>query len=242
MSPVPVAVVTALREELDGIRALATGRRGGPFVEASLAGRPVVLAATGDGSNNAARVASALLTRHSVGGLIVAGTSGALSPTLQPGSLIVARRVLQGRSPAPAPDPAWVERVLSCGGAEGGTVVSAPAILWTRSSKAAAYAEFGNGEPAVVDLETAALAQVAADHGVPYIAVRAISDTAGEDLPLDFNRYRDASGRVDRFRVARAAILRPRLIAPLWRLKRRVAMCSANLANLIYRTLERGMP
>ena len=238
----PVVVLAAMREELDGIRALATESRGGPFVEARLAGRPVLFAATGDGADNATRVAGDLLRRHPVCGLIVAGTSGALSPSLAPGSLVVARRVLQGHSPAPPPDPGWVEKVLSCGGVEGGTVVSSPAILWTRDSKAAAYAGLGSGEPAVVDLETAAVARVAADHGVPYIAVRAISDSAGEDLPLDFNRYRDESGRIDRFRVALAAVLRPRLIAPLWRLKRRVAMCSDNLAGLIYRSFQRGMP
>ena len=30
---------------------------------------------------------------------------------------------------------------------------------------------------------------------VPFCCVRAVSDVAGDDLPLDFNRYRDADGR-----------------------------------------------
>ncbi len=242
MPAAPVAVVAAMTEELDGLRAKAEGARGRPFVEATVAGRSVVLVATGDGAANAARVAAELLCQRPIAGLIVVGVSGALSPALETGSLIVARRVVQVDVPVPVPDPRWVEQVRGCGGVEVGTVLSAPKLLCTRVSKAAAYAGLGNGEPAVVDLETAALARVAADHGVPYIALRAISDTAEEDLPLDFNRYCDESGRVDRVRVAGAAVLRPGLIAPLWRLKRRVAMCSQNLAGLIYRTLKRGIP
>ena len=85
---------------------------------------------------------------------------------------------------------------------------------------------------------------VPADAGTGVIAgaaVRAVCDTVEEDLPLDFNRYRDASGRLDRLYVARAALLRPGLIVPLWRLRRRVALCSENLAVSIHRVLERGM-
>jgi uncharacterized Fe-S cluster protein YjdI len=41
-----------------------------------------------------------------------------------------------------------------------------------------------------VEMETAAVAQVAVSHGLPWMSVRAISDTAAEDLILDYGRLR----------------------------------------------------
>ncbi len=47
----------------------------------------------------------------------------------------------------------------------------------------------------VVEMEFAAVSAKAAEWGVPCKAIRVVSDTALEDLPLDFNRYRDGDGR-----------------------------------------------
>ena len=38
--------------------------------------------------------------------------------------------------------------------------------------------------------------QIAAEWGVPFYCVRAVSDTASEDMPLDFNLYRDSEGAI----------------------------------------------
>ena len=58
-------------------------------------------------------------------------------------------------------------------------------------------------------MESAAVAAKAREWGVPFRCIKVVSDTAGEDMPLDFNKYRDAAGRFSRSRIALAALRRP---------------------------------
>jgi len=67
---------------------------------------------------------------------------------------------------------------------------------------------------AAVDMESAAIAKIAAEWNVPFHCVRAVSDLAGDDLPLDFNLYRDREGRFSRTRIAMAAMVRPFTAVP----------------------------
>jgi len=238
----PVAVVAAMAEELAGIRRRSTGPRGrlevGGAHAVTLGERPVVLSVIGEGPHNAARATETLLETVALSGVVIVGVAGGLTSDLQPGALLVGREVLAGGAPAPPPDPRWLERIPNDPAVHRGTIVSLASMLCTRESKSAARARLGRSGSAAVDLETATVAKVAASRGVPYIAVRAISDTAGESLPLDFNRFRDDSGRIDRFRVARHSMLRPGLVAPLWRSRRRLSLCAENLARLIVPLLE----
>ncbi len=59
------------------------------------------------------------------------------------------------------------------------------------------------------DMEASAVAEAAAALDLPFYCVRVVTDTANEDLPMDFNRYRDAHGRFDRTRIAMGALRRP---------------------------------
>jgi adenosylhomocysteine nucleosidase len=234
-----------MADELAGIRRRSTGLRDrlqlGRAHAITLGERRVVLFVTGEGPDNAAQASETLLGTVALSGVVVVGVAGGLTSDLPPGALLVGREVLAGGSPAPPPDLRWLERIPNDPDVYRGTIVSHSVMLCTRESKASARARLRPAGSAAVDLETAAVAKVAARRGVPYIAVRAISDTAGESLPLDFNRFRDDSGQIDRFKVARQSLLRPGLVAPLWRLRRRVSLCAENLARLIVPMLERGI-
>jgi len=245
MSATPVAVLAAMDEELAGVR-------GGSWMAQSLRvdrcrvtvgrfeGVPVVLASTGDGPENAARGARALFDRFPVRGAIVVGVSGGLSPALAPGRVLAGRDILEGGRPAPPPDADWLRRAVQEAGATAATFVSSRTLLCTARSKQEAYAELPAGVVASVDLESAAFARAAAERGLPYLALRAIADPAEESLPLDFNDLRDASGAVDRRRVAWRALRRPALVAPLWRLHRRVGLCAESLRRAVGTLLASG--
>lgn len=85
---------------------------------------------------------------------------------------------------------------------------------------------------AAVDMESAAIAGKASAWGVPFFAIRAVSDTAQEDMPLDFNLYRGADGRFSRFRIALAALTRPFSRVPaLLRLDRNCRMAAESLGD-----------
>jgi adenosylhomocysteine nucleosidase len=234
-----VAILAALPEELSGIprrlEQVEAQRVGGlKATSGLLANRPVVFAATGDGAARAARNAAAILDQVSPTRLVILGVAGGLSPGLHPGDLVVARRVvdLGDNTPVPQPDPDWQERALASG-ATPALVVSSPRILVRAEDKALAYAALRTSSVAAADLETAALAREAARRGIPYLALRAISDPAEETLPMDFERLRDREGGVSRPRVLLHALARPGLIRSLVMLSKRLSTCAERLAGAL---------
>ena len=82
-------------------------------------------------------------------------------------------------------------------------------------------------------METEAAARVAQAQGVPWAAIRSISDRAAESLPLDFNRLRGPDGDLSMIRVALAALARPTSIPGLLRLGQNTAVAAENLARFL---------
>ncbi|HLH41185.1 MAG TPA: hypothetical protein VKX39_18690 [Bryobacteraceae bacterium] len=83
---------------------------------------------------------------------------------------------------------------------------------------------------AAVDMESAAVAAKAAEWGVPFHFIRAVSDAACDDMPLDFNLYRDPQGRFSRGRITLAALARPFMRVPaLLRLDRNTKIAARSL-------------
>jgi len=246
-APGPILILAALDEELAALRRMtAVARRVTidrcPADLGRIEGVPVILATTGAGAGRASRGATAILDRLPASRVIVIGLSGGLTPSLEAGRLLVGRDVVERGVAAPPPDAAWIERTLLKTGATPATFVSSREILCTAGAKAKAREDLGPGAIAAVDLESAAFARAAAARGIPYLALRAISDTAEESLPLDFNNLRGADGSVDRRRVALRALLHPAVIPRLWRLRGRAALCSENLARAVRALLAGSAP
>jgi adenosylhomocysteine nucleosidase len=211
-----------------------------------LAGEEVALLATGDGPAAAAAGLEALLAAVRPRRLLVVGVAGGLTPGLAEGALVAARRVVDagGRAVPRDPDASWLDAALA-GGAVGGAVISADHIVAGPAARLAVLRQALGGVAAVpgearppvatVDLESAAYARVAAAWSLPYLVVRAVLDTAEEELPLDFEACRDAGGRVSNARVVLRALLRPRSCGELWRLRARVRAAAARLGELAER-------
>jgi adenosylhomocysteine nucleosidase len=241
-----VGIVVALREEWRGIRRRIRSPRGfgvGRFrlVRGRLGTAPVIAVRTGEGRQNARDGARVLLDQGPVTELIVAGFAGAVTTDLEAGALVVASRVVDGGLDVPAPSGGWPRRTglvppLTA------TVVTTDRMLCTPHSKRAALEGIAHGGPVVVDLETAAVAAVAHQRGTPYRVVRVVSDALDESLPLDFNRFVDSSGRLDRLGIVGHAALRPALIPALWRLRRRSVRDSESLARAVCALIEGGRP
>ena len=101
------------------------------------------------------------------------------------------------------------------GGATQGALYGGGQIVATAEAKAALHALTG---AIAIDLESAAVARVARQHGLPFAVLRVICDPASRDLPRAALVALDAAGRIGAWRVGAAVLARPWQIPALIRL------------------------
>jgi len=132
----------------------------------------------------AARDRAEALLATGVTGLVSWGTAGALSPALGAGGLVLYTHCVDARTGTRFnPDPGLRTRIAACLaplGVHAGSGLSSARPLASIADKVAARRAF---DCDAVDMETAAIAAVAQARNAPFIAIRAIVDPAGFDLP-----------------------------------------------------------
>lgn len=218
----PILVLTAIPEE----RSAIAGR---------LSGNTVVVS-TGDGPGNAARGAAEAIQRHRPKAVFGAGVAGALTPGLAAGEILASARLVDARGEAPPPSRKLLEAALAATGIRAGTLLSIDRPAVSAAEKATLAAS--TGAPAVCDMESAGWARAAAAAGVPYLVLRAVSDTAEEDLPRYLARCMNAGGGISRAAVTLQALLHPATIPDLLRMRRRVADCAEKLGSGLESVLD----
>lgn len=221
MEQAPILVVAALSYELAKLNRAALSE--------------LVLLETGEGVVNAERHLEAWLEQGTARAVLSIGFAGALSSSLQIGDLVIANDIRDSKG---SPDG----MLLSAGGqvqmdapVRFGVALTSHEILWQAESKRALASSLGANEIGFVDMESTAIAGVCGRRGVPFLIVRSITDQLDEDLPLDFNQYRDSDGRVDRRKVVNAAFLRPAAFKGLFELRKRSKLCAERMAEFVER-------
>ena len=136
------------------------------------------------------------------------------------------------------PDPDLVSRAVALG-AKPATFVSVERPMTSSKEKREAAVRFGipDSSGAVVDMESAAWARAAASRGIPFVLLRAVSDTLEEDLPGFLSSCLSADGAVDRAAVARRLLFHPGALPVLLRMRRRVREGASGLALFLERLL-----
>lgn len=200
----PVLVIAALDEEAhELVRRMPRSENVGPRLSI-WEGNGLVVMVAGVG-----KVAAAMATQYGCDvfkprAAIAIGLAGGLEDDVRPGQLVVAtgavqhdmdcRPLTEARGVIPglglaaiAADPAAAEKVLIAARLESrdarpGLVLTGDQIVTTRAVRDALAREFPDG--VCIDMETAALAQVARQNGVPWTALRVISDSADETFDL----------------------------------------------------------
>ncbi len=191
----------------------------------------VRLAMCGIGPERAEAFAQGLEQGPAVAGLVLLGWAGGLQADLAVGDLIVAEAARNGEGDV-APCSA-----IEIAGARHGTLLTVRQALLTPAAKRAARA---SGALAV-EMEAYPLAAWAAAHSVPFVHARVILDAVDEDLP-SFGGALDAFGRVRALPFVRELLARPRLIAGLWPMARRVGQLRPILGALAATILEAWSP
>jgi adenosylhomocysteine nucleosidase len=217
-------IIAAERRELAGILKRSgigknlgwpggTGNRSAQFaVELKWKGDRWLLVANGPGTN---LVDEALRERMEVNGIVSTGFCGALDPALRIGDIVIDSASTLPRASKPQ------ARVAK--------IVSMDRVAVTSTEKLALREKTG---AAAVEMEAAAVSRKAAEWNVPFYSIRAVSDVAQENMPLDFNLYRDKDGRFSRSRIALAAMARPFSAIPaLLRLNRHCEMAAESLGD-----------
>ena len=198
----------------------------------------LVLAQCGLGKVNAAAAAPLLLSAYGATTLIFSGVAGGLDPELEVGAVLLADRLAihdygyvaagrltstaSGIIPIGAPtltEPPGVEAAVAANlqrladavrprlshPVRLGSVLTADYFLNCAETRVALRAPFGGD---AIDMESGAVAQVAAAWGVPLYVIRTVSDLAGEDSHVTYPQMVEMA-------AANSAVCVPELLAIL---------------------------
>jgi len=177
----------------------------------------VVLVTSGIGERFAADAAEKILTFRAPEVILSVGFAGALEQSLSVGTVVVPTKVLHQES----------GRTFTIDRGEG-TLLTASGIA-TISQKKEVAARF-NAQ--AVDMEAAAVAEVAQRRGIRFVAVKAISDDFDFPLPA-MDRFVDGDGQFRAGRFVAHAAIRPRMWPVLSQLRSNAAKASAALCKVL---------
>ena len=131
-----------------------------------------------------ASIAAAKLADAGVARLLSFGLAGGLDPALTAGTVVVPSAVISREGARFVTSRQWREQVRAALAAlrppADGDLLTTATPMGAVADKAAAFHETG---AVAVDMESLAVAAVAAAHHLPFIAVRVIVDTAADALP-----------------------------------------------------------
>ncbi|WP_321470869.1 hypothetical protein [uncultured Paludibaculum sp.] len=226
----PIVAIAAEAREFEGLlrHASSVSELDWPVQyarRAEIRGSSWVLSANGPGPKLAGAAAEVAARQCDARAFVSTGFCGALDPALDACQVFVASSVEapeQGRSFAS-------RHTGSDTGHAAGRLLSVDRVAVTAAEKAALWADGA----AVVEMEAAAVAERAERSETPFYCIRVVSDTARDEMPLDFNLYRDSDGRFSRGRIVAAALMRPACFAGLLRLDAHCRRASANLGDFL---------
>ena len=195
-----IGIMGAMPEEVDQLCArlsdVTVEEYGGVSYHCgSLASRQVVVCCAGMGKANAAATTQVLITKYGAERIIFSGIAGNMSSEIGIGDVVIGKTVLYHDAQLDmicqnppylkeyAGDPALIAAAEAACAAAGvkaltGKIATGDLFIGDSASKAAIQAKCA---PDCVEMEGAAVSQIAAKNGVPCVILRAMSDNADED-------------------------------------------------------------
>jgi len=157
----------------------------------------IVLAYSGAGADNA-RKASELLLAQSAARLISWGCAAALSESLKPGDLTLADTLVHSDGAQIGIRNDWhdlTKNLLSTQlKVHTGSLAESKTLVATAKDKRHLHAQTG---AIALDMESAAIAAVARQNNLPFLAIRTVADPVHMDLPKAINHSLNDQGDVD---------------------------------------------
>ncbi|MCB5933563.1 5'-methylthioadenosine/S-adenosylhomocysteine nucleosidase [Caldibacillus thermoamylovorans] len=209
-----IAVIGAMEEEVIILRNQLENKKteiiaNSEFSSGTYGGKDVVLLKSGIGKVNAAMSTTILIERYHPDLIINTGSAGGLNPELNVGDLVISHDVCHhdvdatvfgyayGQVPQMPAAYQADERLIQVAeeaarSLEGiqvkkGRIASGDSFM-SDPDRVQMVAEKFPGLQAV-EMEAAAIAQVAYQYGLPFVIIRALSDIAGKESDLSFEQF-----------------------------------------------------
>jgi hypothetical protein len=226
-----IVILTALRMEANAIARHfgARGPRGSdpvelpqPLLAGPLAGRvqgPFSIPAIHLYVIGVGAVRVPPLDGRALSGIIMAGLAGALDPALSVGDVLIDQESNWKLDNLPYPLGRFETATEVVGS------VAAKADLFQRTGAAA------------VEMENDTIRKLAADMGIPFLGIRAISDSATQAVDPAILRFVDPFGSVRLGALVGGVVRRPSVVAELRRLSRSSAVALAALGDAAMRVI-----
>ncbi|WP_121611636.1 5'-methylthioadenosine/S-adenosylhomocysteine nucleosidase [Mesobacillus foraminis] len=209
-----IAIIGAMEEEVTLLRnKIENGEQqtvaGFEFITGILEGTEVVLLRSGIGKVNAAMSTTVLLERFSPDYIINTGSAGGLNPELSVGDVVISSEVRHhdvdvtafgyeyGQVPQLPPAFEADAKLIqiaedSAGEIEGiqtvkGLITTGDSFMSDPDRVEFIKTKFNNLQ--AVEMEAAAIAQVAYQFGIPFVIIRSLSDIAGKESNVSFDQF-----------------------------------------------------
>jgi adenosylhomocysteine nucleosidase len=212
-------VCFALKEEAASFRKIAANRP------------DVFTLIVGIGRANAEKSIRDYLAVNAPELVLTCGFAGGLDPNLKIGD-VVFDLPLKQQLEAPG---GISSTKLAAAGAKPAKFFCADRIATTVAEKQKVRAQTG---AEVVEMESAAIHAVCAERNIPCVTIRVISDTAHEDLPLDFNALSKPDKSLDFGKLAWAITKSPGKIGALMALQKKTSFAAGQLAAVLAKIIS----
>lgn len=215
-----IGLIGAMEEEIRELKRVITEQEvidkyGIEFIKGQLEGKEVILVQSGIGKVNAAIIVTLLYQLFDVTHIINTGSAGALDSALDVGDIIIAHSLtyhdvdvtafnykpgqMAGMPELYYPDTQLIRTAQDVCRQMGiepflGQVVSGDQFVSQQESKADILSKFPLARAA--EMESTAIAQAAHVLNIPFVIIRAISDSANEEASVTFDQFILTAGKI----------------------------------------------
>ncbi|WP_093625661.1 5'-methylthioadenosine/adenosylhomocysteine nucleosidase [Limosilactobacillus gorillae] len=212
-------IICAMPEELRELSAQLKDKQtttlgGKEYLRGTVENQAVVLVESGIGKVEAGITAEHLITDFDVDVVINSGSAGGIGEGLHVGDVVISTETAYhdvdvtafgyeyGQLPAQparfAADQTWVHYLTKAGKETGLTIKQGLIVTgdqFVASSELIQQIKARFKDALSAEMEGAAVGQVATDHKVPYVVVRAMSDTGDENAGVSFDEFIIEAGK-----------------------------------------------
>lgn len=212
-------IICAMSEEIKELKAQLTNEStkqigGKDYYFGQISGQDVVLVESGIGKVEAGITTEHLITDCGADVVINSGSAGGIGDGLHVGDVVISTATayhdvdatafdfqygqLPGKEPRFAASKKWGDALAKAGEQTGltvkqGLIVSGDQFIASQDAIKQILAHFPDALSS--EMEGAAVGQVATDHQVPYVVVRAMSDTGDEEAGVSFDEFIIEAGK-----------------------------------------------